>query len=85
MDLRALGDQRIARQHHLVFPAVEAGEAPIRALVYAQAGRVALARDRACPKRGLQFAVPTKNAAIAPDEQEGVVDGAQVSPTASLQ
>jgi hypothetical protein len=76
MDLRPLHRQHIPGKHHLMFPTIQAANAPIRTLIGAKAGAVALAPSRSFMERRLQLAVFAYDLAIATNKDERAIDRA---------
>src|SRR5262245_56785272 len=76
MDLRTLHRQHVPRKHHLVLPAIQAADAPVRTHVDAKTRAVALAPNRAFMEGGLQLTVLTDDLALATHKDKRAVDGA---------
>jgi hypothetical protein len=73
MDLRALGCQRVAWQHCVVLPAVQATDPSVGPPVSSQAHGIAIAPHRAFVEGRLDLAVAAENFTFAPDEQQRAI------------
>src|SRR4051812_11185034 len=76
MDLRALGCQRVAWQHCVVLPAVQATDPSVGPPVSSQAHGIAIAPHRAFVEGRLDLAVAAENPAFTADEQQRAIDRA---------